>query len=838
MKSNVHVILFVVSALAAQAQVPICNGLYNLVTTMTEPDCNGGQGQVTLSVQNYTGIFKAKWLADGDEVLSKSLYAGTYSYKVWIPGVPGCSNIGESPSYSVDVTQPTPVVPNASIKSYPTCAPLQAPSGPDGILKVVPTGGTSNFQYKVDWDPVTGSTAFQNGTSFTSGDYERLGTGPGIYYVAVRDDNGCLGQESVTMPSGIPVAMTINANVTNPSCAGQKGGITLLIGNGANLPLRYSLLNPSDVTDTIATNTVGAFINMDEGTYKASVTDQAGCTIQDNSVGIAAPNPLQYSVVDATDVRCYGESDASVTVSISGGTKNYSAYFNDLSHNQIISLSSMNSSGTNLKYFAFQRAFPSGDYYSYLIDAGGCISDSSYFTISEPISLNTSGTLSLTEQKSNACYPGTNSGEILIQGSGAYPAYEFALWNGDRTGSPRLWDLGGYGPSWSNSNGTNTTGLFENLSPSTYTIGVKDQYGCQRRKLVTIGTQPEILVTQQSLTSVDCNSSSTGSISVSASGGLAPLTYELLPAGTQQTSPTFTGLAAGPYQIKVKDDYGCESGPLSFDIMEPDVLVANLTNKENAACNPGSGRIFYTISGGVLNYQVLINGSVSQTISTLKSGYQQNIAQGNYTFNVKDGNGCESTLENFTITGPPSPGANGSGLSVSVGSFQNVTCPSGTDGFIQLSIQGGWPTAGSYTITVETITNYVDRLGYPRINKTPYLTTNNSLINNLPAGNYEISVKDSYGCRQLVPKTIVQPEPIVPSFNGISGNCGGSGNSGSQANGGVTLNSISGGTPPYFYTMNGTPYPVPNTPNFFPNLNLSGVNMIITDNNNCIRYYP
>jgi hypothetical protein len=824
-------------AFVARAQVPICNGAYNLVTTMTEPDCNGGQGQVTLSIQNYTGIFKAKWLADGDEVLSKSLYAGTYTYKVWIPGVPGCSNIGESPTYSVVVTQPTPVQPNASIKSYPSCAPSQSPTGPDGVLEVAPSGGTSTFLYKVDWDPVTGSTAFQNGTSFTSGDYERLGTGPGTYYVAVRDDNGCLGQESVNMPSGIPAAMTMGAFVTNPSCAGQKGEISLTIGNGANLPLRYSLLNPTDVTDTIATNLVGTFTNVDEGTYKASVTDQAGCTVQGN-YGVNAPNPLQYSVVNATDVRCYGESDASVTISISGGTKRYSAYFNDLNHNQIKSLSSMNSNGSNLRYFAFQRSFPSGDYYSYLIDAGGCISDSSYFTISEPVSINTAAVLTVTDQKINACHPGTNSGEILAQGIGAYPAYEFAIWNGDRTTSPRLWELGGYSPSWSNSNGANTTGLFENLSPGTYTIGVKDQYGCQRRKLVSMGTQPEISVTQQALTNVDCNANSTGEITVSASGGLAPLTYELLPAGTQQTSPTFTGLSAGPYQLKVIDDYGCESSPLSFDITEPDVLVATITSTSNPACNPGAGRIWYTITGGTLNYQVLLNGAVSRTITTLNSSYSQSVSQGTYTFQVKDENGCESLLDNFTISGPPSPGAppnSTTGLSLSVGGFQHVSCPSGSNGFIQLGIQGGWPATGGYTIEVETVTSYVDRLGNTRTNYTPYRTTNNSLVDNLPAGTYRIRVKDSYGCSRTVQQTIVQPDPIVPNFNGITGNCGGSGSS-TQANGGVTLNGISGGTPPYSYTLNGTFYT--DIPNFFPNLNLSGVNMVITDNNNCVRYYP
>ncbi len=171
MKVSVNVFLFLLSALVARAQLPICNGQYILVTTMAQPDCNGGQGQVTLSIQNYSGIFKAKWLADGAEVTSKSLYAGTYTYKVWIPGQSGCSNIGESPTYSVDVTQPAPVQPNASVKAYPTCAPSQSLTGPDGVLEVAPSGGTVSFEYKVDWDPITGSTEFLIGKSFSSGEY-------------------------------------------------------------------------------------------------------------------------------------------------------------------------------------------------------------------------------------------------------------------------------------------------------------------------------------------------------------------------------------------------------------------------------------------------------------------------------------------------------------------------------------------------------------------------------------------------------------------------------------------------------------------------------------------
>ena len=819
------------SVFVAQAQVPICNGSYNLVTTMTQPDCFGGQGQVTLSVQGFSNVFKARWLADNDEVLSKSLFSGTYTYKVWIPGQAGCSDISESPTYSVVVTQPSVVVPNASIKSYPSCAPSQGPNGPDGILKVAPTGGTSVFLYKVDWDPVIGSAAFQNGTSFVSGQYERLGSGPGTYTVAVRDDNGCLSQETIGIPSGIPPAMTLSGLVTNPACSGQVGSIAISVVNGANGPLLYSLLNPLDPTDTIASNYVGMFSNVDEGHYNVSVSDQLGCSVQGN-YEVNAPNPFGFSVDQVSNIQCYGESDGSIAIGLSGGASPYSVFIKDLNLNPIQFLTLI-SPGSNQKPSSLQRVFSSGNYFAYSIDAGGCVSDSVYFTINEPVSNNVSTALTIAGASVSACFPGTQSGKINTTASGGYPPYSYAFWSGNRIGDPRLWDVNGIAQGWPPTAGA--ADELNNLVPGTYTIGVKDQYGCQRRTLLEVETRPNILLSQQLITNVDCNGNSNGSITVIASGGESPLSYQLLPAGIQQFTPTFEALSVGPYQVKVVDNYGCESSPLSMNITEPDVLTGTVAITRNPSCNPGLGSFSYTITGGTMNYQVLLNGVVSRTISTLSSSYSQNVPQGTYSFLVRDQNGCESALENFTISGPPSPGINGNGLSVSVAGFQHVSCPSGTNGFVQLSIQGGWPAVGGYTIEVESVTSYVDRLGNTRVSYLPFLTTNNSLIDNLPAGKYQFRVKDSYGCSRTVQQLIVQPDPIVPSFNGITGNCGGSGNS-TQANGGVTLNGISGGTPPYSYTINGIGYS--DIPNFFPNLNLSGLIMVITDSNNCLQYYP
>lgn len=801
------------------------------MTTMSEPLCNGGQGVVSLSIQGYTGIFKGKWLADGDEVVSKSLQAGSYDYKVWIPGIPGCSNIGESPTYSITVTEPTKVTANATIKTLPTCGPNQAPAGPDGVLEVVPTGGISVFQYKVDWDPVTGSTSYQNRTSFTPGDYERLGTGPGTYYVSVMDDHGCIDVETVVLPSGTPPNMGLSASVTSPACANLLGGINLNVTNGSNLPLIYSLLNPNDVTDTIASNGSGSFTSLNMGLYKASVTNQAGCTVQWNYT-ISSPNPLGLSIASAEDVGCYGESDGSISVSISGGTPSFTVKVEDLSFNL------MGSKNQNSRSTHFNAILSSGDYFVYVIDGGGCISDSAYFTINEPVTVNSALPLSVSSTIQKACFIGTASGKIVAAAVGGYPVIEYGLWNGDKTILKPNW-RDGFNLQFSSSSQSNQTGNFDNLSPGTYTIGVKDVNGCQRRILVSVEKFLPITVTQQSVTHVDCNGNSTGDVIVSASSGIAPLSYQLLPLGTTQSSPTFNGLPAGPYQIVAIDDLGCSSNPYSFDIVQPDPLVASITNTSNPTCNPGNGTVWYSIYGGTPNYDIILNGALSRSVSSVASNaYSQSIGQGAYTFQVKDDNGCESILDNFSITGPPSPGAppnTNASLSASISSVQHVSCPSGTNGLIQMNVQGGWPATGGYTFVVQTVTSSVDRLGITRTVYTLFRTTNSPTINNLPAGTYRITVNDSYGCTKYVQQTIIQPDPIEPNFNGISGNCGGSGNS-SQANGGVTLNSIAGGTPEYSYTLNGTFYT--DYPNFFPNLNLSGINMVITDNNGCIRYYP
>jgi len=189
-----------------------------------------------------------------------------------------------------------------------------------------------------------------------------------------------------------------------------------------------------------------------------------------------------------------------------------------------------------------------------------------------------------------------------------------------------------------------------NLSAGNYTISVKDANGCIQTFSTTI-TEPNLLVA----TGVSIGAptgTSTGSITMSANGGLSPYSYSI--NGTNYYSGSlFSNLAPGTYTCYVKDANGC--------ISSIEVVVEELAGNEqldsfniiNLYPNPNKG-IFelhitglsnenvscklFNISGQVVSEFILkpINGEIKQTIEMsrrLSAGtyylgvYQLNSAQ-------------------------------------------------------------------------------------------------------------------------------------------------------------------------------------------------------------------
>jgi hypothetical protein len=63
-------------------------------------------------------------------------------------------------------------------------------------------------------------------------------------------------------------------------------------------------------------------------------------------------------------------------------------------------------------------------------------------------------------------------------------------------------------------------------------------------------------ISTSSTTNISCNGGSTGSITVSGSGGTSPYTYKI-GSGSYSSSATFSTLSAGTYTIGIQDNNGC-----------------------------------------------------------------------------------------------------------------------------------------------------------------------------------------------------------------------------------------------------------------------------------------
>jgi hypothetical protein len=134
---------------------------------------------------------------------------------------------------------------------------------------------------------------------------------------------------------------------------------------------------------------------------------------------------------------------------------------------------------------------------------------------------------------------------------------------------------------------------------------------------------------------ISCAGLTNGQIFVSASGGLAPLTYSI-DGTTFVSSPTFNGLSAGSYTVTVKDVNGCLR-TFTTTITEPAPLSLTCTP---TVSNGSNGTITVSGAGGNLPYSYSIDGTNFYS-GSLFSG----LAIGVYTIYIKDANGCVNSME-------------------------------------------------------------------------------------------------------------------------------------------------------------------------------------------------
>jgi hypothetical protein len=283
----------------------------------------------------------------------------------------------------------------------------------------------------------------------------------------------------------------------DPSCFGGNDGEASVSVNGGTAP--YTYLWSDGQTTATATG-------LTAGTYTVTVTDANDCSVSE-SITLTEPTELLAEVV-AGSIDCFGESDATATVTASGGTPPYTYLWDDPA-------SQTTATATGL---------PAGTYQVTVTDSQGCIVVES-ITIVEPAALE------LTIDSDDVLCFGESTGSATANVSGGTPDYTY------------LWSDG------------QTTQIATGLAAGTYEVTVTDANGCEITESITI-TQPEEILLSTATTDANCSDSDDGTATVTATGGTAPYSY-LWSDG--QTTQTAIGLAAGDYSVTVTDTNGCEA---------------------------------------------------------------------------------------------------------------------------------------------------------------------------------------------------------------------------------------------------------------------------------------
>ena len=651
---------------------------------------NNGSARV-FNLAGGWGGFTYLWSNGETTATAFNLPAGTNTVRV--RDSKGCEVI-----YSVVVP-----VPAAPVVTYTPVNPICF-GGNDGSIRVQIA------------DNVTSFTVSANGEIKSGNDVTFNNLPAGQYEVVVSYGVNCKITEFVDVVN--PPGISINENnlvIKNLLCTGDgNGSITGLSASGGTGALTYQWqIAILGTFQDMPGQTSLDLLNLNGGIYKIIITDQNGCSVS-KEYTVIEPLPLQVSPPVVVDVACFGETDGSVTFTISGGTSPYSYSLNGGAFTTTsIGSVTIGGLGASINNFVEIR------------DANGCVVPNLNFDVTSLPEI----TISNVVISSETCF-GQNNAGISIDIAGG---------------------TGNLGVNWFEAGNfstiISTDQNLTNVAPGQYTVKVFDlgNNSCFVQQTFTIPPTPELVLALDGVSNILCFGENTGGVNIVVSGGTGSYTYDWTgPSGFTATSQNINAIAAGLYNVTVTDANGCFKELKDILVSQPPSgIIINLLNVVEPKCHDSTdGRIEVQIGGGNPVYTINWEREVSPGLFTPISGTSQtlsNIGEGTYKVIVTDANSCSREL--VVDVNAPDP------LLVSLVSKDEVSCYGRNDGRISINVTGG---TGVYFFAWD----------HGFINQNP---------NNLPAGFYSVTVRDANGCQfRLENIEITQPDPLEINLVNIS----------------------------------------------------------------------
>jgi hypothetical protein len=380
------------------------NGGPALSSNSSAPKCYGGcNGTATVTATGGAGPYSYSWSpVGGTAAQAINLCPGTYYCQV-----KDSTNCATNVSVSVLSVPPQGPTIVDSIASCGRC---------DGISTVYPPinySGAQPFTYL--WSPGGATGAKANHLC------------PGTYTCTMTDANGCQ-YSAITTITQKP-SMGLKLTSSSAMCATYCNGIISASATGGSASYVYSW-NPSGT---------GSFASgLCPGTYVCTVTDGASCQAI-GSVVLDSSSRFNIQSANVMSPSCYGTSDGSVSIAVSGGYSPYTYSW------------SPGSGSTSI-----EQQLGAGTYSCVVRDGYGCISKG-ITTVYQPAPI----TLQFTNSPAS-CSTCTD-GKAQVSATGGNFNYTY---------------------SWSVSGSTHDT--ISHLAPGIYTCCVTDWKGCSNCQTDTI----------------------------------------------------------------------------------------------------------------------------------------------------------------------------------------------------------------------------------------------------------------------------------------------------------------------------------------------------------------
>jgi len=363
------------------------------------------------------------------------------------------------------------------------------------------------------------------------------------------------------------------ATTVNASCNTATGSVTLASPVNGTAPYLYSWSNGS---------TAASLSNVSPGTYKVTVTDNNTCTALDSVVVGSVNTP--FTLAGTNGVTSCTSNTGTVSVAASGGSSPYTYHWSNGA-----TTAQLNNLGPQ-------------SYAVTVTDAHGCTTAATD-TVSTPSGPSASDTVT------NVLCFGATTGAIQVTVNGGTSPITFA---------------------WSSN--VSTTALATSLAAGNYNVTITDHNNCSFLVSATVTQPASALSVTASGTNPLCNGLSTGTASVSATGGTTPYTYTWTPASD---TTILTNLNAGTYSVTVTDNNHC-SATASYVVTQPAALTATIAVTSASSISGSDGTASVAATGGTGAY--VYNWNTTSSHDTIT-----HLSPATYCVTVTDANFCSAS---------------------------------------------------------------------------------------------------------------------------------------------------------------------------------------------------